>query len=509
MPLNKIEIMDTTLRDGEQTQGVSFSASEKMSIAEMLLKDLKVDRIEVASARVGGGEQESVKKIMQWAEEQGFGSRIEVLGFVDKNQSVDWMLECNATVLNLLAKGSLLHLEKQLGKTAEQHIANIAETVDYAKSHGIKSNVFLEDWSSGMQKSRNYVMKLVSALQELPVERIFLADTLGILAPDETTAFVSEMVKAFPKARFDFHAHNDYGLAGANSLAAAKAGCTGVHTTVNGLGERAGNAHLAEVVALLNDKTRFGCNVDEKVLGKASKVVEAFSGKRVAANKPIIGSTVFTQTAGVHADGDKKAGLYQNPLRPERFGRERQYALGKLSGKASLEQNLQRLGLELDEESKKKVLQKVIELGAMKKVVTTDDLPFIVSDLLATPEQSIVKIERCAISTGLRLKPKAFVQIKANGKKFRESAFGNGGYDAFMNALAKAAKKIGIEMPHLLDFEVGIPPGGKTDALVETTIAWEKAGKSFATMGVDSDQVMAAVKATEKMLNIVAREKRD
>jgi D-citramalate synthase len=232
--------------------------------------------------------------------------------------------------------------------------------------------------------------------------------------------------------------------------------------------------------------------------------VEALSGKRISENKPIVGENVFTQTAGVHADGDLKARLYQTSLNAERFGRKTEYALGKLSGKASLELNLQRLGLELSAEQKKSVLQRIVELGDKKEKVTQEDLPFIVADVLDTPENKRLSIEDLVCVSGKNVSPKASFTLRFNGTKIEESSSGDGGYDAFMKALSKACKKIGLELPQLVDYEVRIPPGGKTDALVETTISWQKNSSVFRTIGVDTDQLMAAIKATEKMLNLVA-----
>jgi len=232
-------------------------------------------------------------------------------------------------------------------------------------------------------------------------------------------------------------------------------------------------------------------------------LVERFSGIRISVNKPVIGENVFTQTAGVHADGDKKGNLYVSKLVPERFGREREYALGKLSGKASLEQNLKKLGLELSKEDKEKILKKIVELGDKKQSITYADLPFLISDILGSPKKKTVEIIDVAVSYGFKLIPNATVTIKYKGKKYSEHSVGNGGYDAFMGALKKIfVDRLNLELPKLDDYEVRIPPGGKTDALVETKITWRNE-TLFCTSGVDSDQVMAAIKATEKMLNIV------
>ena len=496
--------MDTTLRDGEQTQGVAFQPVEKLSVTRMLLKELKVDRVEVGNARVSEGEMQAVKKIVGWAKKEGFLEKVEVMGFVDGTSSVDWIVEAGAKTMNLLVKGSLKHCSQQLGKTPKEHFEDIAETVNYAKEKGLKVNVYLEDWSSGMEESRQYVFDLCNALKKLGIERIFLADTLGVLSPKKTRQFVKEMVESFPGMKFEFHAHNDYGLAVANSLEAIEAGCVGLHVTVNGLGERAGNAALDEVAATIKDQTSFTTNLNEQGIYKAGKMVETYSGKRMGENKPISGENVFTQTAGIHADGDKKGRLYENKLVPERFGRKREYALGKLSGKASLEMNLKKLGIDLTPEQKKTVLERIVQLGDKKEKITTEDLPFIVADVLGTPQNQKVKIVNCIVSSGKGITPNASFTLKFNGKQVSASGVGDGGYDAFMTALNGAVKEFGLELPQLADYEVRIPPGGKTDALVETTITWERNGTRFKTIGVDSDQVMAALKATEKMLNIIA-----
>ncbi|MDR0251367.1 MAG: hypothetical protein LBI35_08735, partial [Burkholderiales bacterium] len=230
--------MDTTLRDGEQTSGISFSPREKLSIARLLLEDLRVDRIEVASARVSEGEMEGVKLITQWASGKGLLDRVEVLGFVDGGISLDWIAKCGGRVINLLTKGSLKHCREQLRRTPEQHWANIRENIALAKTKGIRVNIYLEDWSNGMLNSPDYVRAMLDGLRNEGVERFMLPDTLGILNPYNTFDFCREMTEHYPTLRFDFHPHNDYDLAVANSIAAVKAGIKAIHTTVNGLGER-------------------------------------------------------------------------------------------------------------------------------------------------------------------------------------------------------------------------------------------------------------------------------
>lgn len=495
--------MDTTLRDGEQTSGISFSAYEKLSIAQILLTEVQVDRIEIASARVSEGEFEAVKKITAWAKDQGYIDRVEVLTFVDGNASIDWMLKAGAKVMNLLTKGSLNHLTHQLKKTPEQHFSEIKEVLEKAVSKGLVCNVYLEDWSNGMRHSPEYVFRFLDFLATQPVKRILLPDTLGVLVPYETYEYIHRIVQQYPGIHFDFHGHNDYDLGTANALEAVRAGVHGLHLTVNGMGERAGNAPLASVIAVLNDYVKeVETSVDEKSLYTTSKLVETFSGFRIPANKPIVGENVFTQTAGIHADGDKKSNLYFNDLLPERFGRQRLYALGKMSGKANIENNLRELGISLPEADLKKVTQRIIELGDRKEVVTQADLPYIISDVLDSSSlEEKVRIENYVLTHSKGLRPSVTLRLNYHGEDFEESAQGDGQYDAFMNAIKKVYQIKNIELPQLADYYVHIPPGGKSDALCETIITWKKNGREFKTHGLDSDQTVSAIKATQKMLN--------
>lgn len=504
----KIEIMDTTLRDGEQTSGVSFMPHEKLMIARAMLEKVGVDRIEVASARVSEGEKQAVSNICKWAARAGQLDRIEVLGFCDGHTSVDWLLSTGCRHLNLLCKGSRRHCEGQLRKTVQEHISDIRSVVAYATEKGVNVNLYLEDWSNGIKDAPDYVFALMDGLQNTPIERFMLPDTLGVLNPMQVSMYVSQMVARYPEVHFDFHAHNDYDLAVANAFAAAVAGCAGIHTAVNGLGERAGNAPLASVQAVLADQAALETRIQEVQLGEISNLVETCSGIVVPPNKPIVGENVFTQVAGVHADGDNKAGLYMNDLLPERFGRKREYALGKTSGKANILKNLEELGLELSSEETRRVTERIIELGDKKEIVTREDLPFIVSDVVRhSSSNDDVKLISYVVTTAYGLKPMASLRLEVHGQAYDEQAHGDGQFDAFVRAIRHIYRdSLGRHFPWLKNYTVGIPPGGRTDALVQTVITWEWQGKVLRTRGLDADQMGAAIKAVIKMLNLIEKD---
>lgn len=498
--------MDTTLRDGEQTAGVSFNKGEKVAIANLLLEVLHIDRIEVASALVSKGESDSFRGVCEWAATKGKLDKVEALGFVDGGKSVDWIADNGGKVVNILSKGSFRHLSKQLCKTPEEHISDIKRVLEVAADRGVKANIYLEDWSNGVLYSPDYVFQLLDALGKENIMRFMLPDTLGILNPWQVEEYCSLMKERYPSLRFDFHAHNDYGLAVANSLAAARAGFNGLHITVNGLGERCGNASLTSVVAGLNDQVKIANNVVESELTHICRYVESLSGIRIPGNAPIVGENVFTQSSGVHADGDKKDNLYENPLLPERFGRKRTYALGKVSGKANIIKNLDTLGIHLSPEQIKLVTERVVELGDKKEAMTAADLPFIIADVLKSSyyvTEDNIHIVNYSLQLARNMRPAAIVKVSIHGKEYEECSVGDGQYDAFMKALWKIYDSLGKKHPVLTDYQITIPPGGKSDAIVSATISWKTESAEFKTRGIDSDQTEAAIKATVKMLNII------
>ena len=498
----RIEVMDTTLRDGEQAEGISMMPEEKRTIAQRLLETVKVDRIEVASARVSEGERRAVKTIIDYADSKGWTDRIEILGFVDGNRSVDWAKSVGARVINLLTKGSLHHCREQLRKTHEQHLDDIRRTIEYGAKNGITFNVYLEDWSGGMIGCVDYVDEHIEALLEMPVKRIMLPDTLGTAVAARRCASSSAASSEHFRTGISISTGTTTTVSAPRTRSKRRSpGAHGVHVTVNGMGERAGNVTLDEVVVALRDHAGIRTSVDERALSEVSKLVEVFSGRRVPPNKPIVGENVFTQTAGIHADGDMKGNLYESRLTPARFGQHRTYAMGKLMGKASLDFNLERLNITLSPEQKQQLLARIVELGDQKKSVTQSDLPFLISEILQTRDLRVFEVKDYSVVSNRGLRPTATLLVRFRDKDIHATGSGDGGYDAFMQALKSIEKQLGFELPKLLDYEVRIPPGGKTDALVETTIKWEGGMK---TRGVHSDQLAAAIQATEHALNMIA-----
>ncbi len=500
----QLEIMDTTLRDGEQTEGVAFSKQEKLAIAKKLL-NLEVNRIEIASTGTTKEEFDAVSSICSWAKENNYLKNIEVLAFVNK-KSIDWIYESGCKTANLLCKGSLRHAKEQLGKTKEQHLEDIKTIVNYAKSKDLDVNLYLEDWSNGMKESKDFVYYMLDGVQSLDMKRIMLPDTLGILSPEETYNFIKEVKEKFP-GKYDFHAHNDYGLATANSVHAVLAGIDGIHTTVNSLGERTGNASLIEITVVLKDLYDIDLKLEESKYQETSDLVAGLSGKKPSYNIPIIGKNVRTQTCGVHADGDKKAELYKTPLTfPGRFSKEKiKYALGKNAGKASIEMNLKELGIELSSEQVKILRDEVAKIGQKKEQITQPDLLFLIADLFEQPEMIPFKILDCRIKAEMNGERSAYVKIDYKGQILEHEAKGDGGYDAAMNSIEKILSEKNIELPKLTDYSITIPPGGNTSALTLASIGWKYNKKKLQSHGVETDQTFAALKATEKILNLILR----
>ena len=503
----KIQIFDTTLRDGEQSPGASMNAEEKLIVARQLIR-LGVDGIEAGFPASSPGDMRSVSEIGSLA-----GDHVIVSAFA---RAVDSDIEAAAEALKGVARPRIttgigvspIHLKEKLGISEEECVEQAVHAVTYAKSFVDDVEFFVEDAG---RADEAFLIRVVQAVVDAGATVVNIPDTTGFCLPEDWAQRIKAVmdgVTGIENVTVSVHAHNDLGMATALSLAGVRQGATQVECTINGLGERAGNAALASVQAVLKDHLHVQTHIDESRLGEVSHLVESYSGIAIPPNKPITGESVFTQVAGVHADGDNKAGLYQNALLPERFGRKREYALGKNSGKANILRNLEELGLELSPEQTKRVTERIIELGDKKELVTQEDLPYIVSDVLkhGAPEEH-VKLLSYVVTTAYGLKPLASVRLEVNGETYEESAKGDGQFDAFVRAIRHIYKnRLGRSFPWLTNYTVSIPPGGRTDALVQTVITWNWNDRILRTRGLDADQTEAAIKSTIKMLNLLEEE---
>lgn len=380
--MKNIVIMDTTLRDGEQTKGVCFTPDEKLLITKILIEKCNVERVEIASCKVSDVEQNSITQIMDWAIDNGHENKIEVLSFVDGSISLDWLLPTRCKRVNLLVKGSKDHCENQLNKSFGEHVNDIAMTLQYASNNNFNVAVYLEDWSRGIKNNPEYVFDMIKFLESKNIKSIHLCDTLGILNPSMVKEYIGQCCSKFPNINFEFHAHNDYGLATANSFAAIDAGASALHVTVNGLGERAGNTSLSEIAVGLKDFNIANTSINEDGLIELSRICETYSQKKISENTPIVGNNVFTHVAGVHADGQSKGDLYETKLNPKRFGRSWEYALGKLSGKQSLQQNLNsKIKDDLSMSEQKILLAQITNLNEQKINITDNILSSLIKEI--------------------------------------------------------------------------------------------------------------------------------
>ena len=487
-----VEIMDTTLRDGEQTSGVSFSTAEKMTITRLLLYELHVPRIEVASARVSDGELDTVGKICAWASGIGRLEAIEVLGFLDGGQSVDWITRAGGRVINLLAKGSERHCRLQLGQTPARHFERVAAEVNRATAAGLKVNLYLEDWSNGMKQSRDYVFAMMDALRHLPVERFMLPDTLGVLNPYDTLSYVHDMVKRYPGVRFDFHAHNDYDLATANVFAAVKGGARGVHCTVNGLGERAGNTALEEVVMAIkcHNNLDFETGIDSRQIIATSKLVSNLMRMPVQPNKAIVGRNAFAHSSGIHQDGVLKSRETYEIIDPEDVGVDQSsIVLTARSGRAALKHHLAEIGYTPENDELDEIYQKFLDLADKKKMVTTRDLEVLVGTA-ATRRRMSIQLTGLQVVCGKSSIPTATVQISFDGDTFTETACGNGPVDAAITAVKNITKR----RVHIEEYLVQAITRGSDD-LGKVHIQISHKGKMYHGFGANTDIVTASVES--------------
>lgn len=477
-----VKILDTSLRDGEQTPGVSLTPEQKLQIAKQL-DILGVDYIEAGTAVISEGEQRGIEGIAK----EGLKAEISSFARLLKGD-IDAAIECNVDTVNLVAPVSDAHIKKKL-KTDRESLRNRTfEMVDYVKGHGLKVEISAEDAS---RADTGFLQSFFSDLAAV-VDRLCFCDTVGILYPERTKELF-EMICNF-NTPVAVHCHNDFGLATVNSVAAVLAGAEVVHVTVNGLGERAGNASLEEVVTALELLYGMKTNIVKEKLYETSRLVGNLTKVPVASNKPLVGDNVFTHESGMHVHGTLADTTLYEPMDPGIVGRKRRFAFGKHTGTASVKMALEEQGIQADEEQMGVILAKVKELGDKGKLVTDADFQAVVDNVLSIERGEKIKLVDLSVVSGKNVYPTASIRLEIDGEDVVEADVGVGPVDAAINALKKGMRGMDMADLRLEEYHVDAITGG-ADALVNVVVKMSRGDRTITASGVSEDIVLASLYA--------------
>jgi len=365
---DEVIIYDTTLRDGEQTPGVSFTPGQKLEIAR-LLDELGVQQIEAGFPVVSEGEREAVRRIAR----EGLDADVLCLARTLRGD-VDAAVECEVDGVITFIATSDLHLRHKLKMSREEVLERVADTVEYAKDHGLWVAFSAED---GTRTEFEFLEKVYRTAEECGADRVHATDTVGVMIPEAMRLFVRR-IREVVDVPVGVHCHDDFGLAVANSLAAVEAGAQAVSTTVNGIGERAGNAALEEVVMALEKLYGLDLGFNTEVLAELSRKVAEYSGIDVPPNKAVVGENAFRHESGIHVAAVLEEPRTYEPMDPREVGMDRRIVLGKHTGRKAVEAKLRELGVEPDEELVEEVLRRIKALGDRKVRITDSRLREIV-----------------------------------------------------------------------------------------------------------------------------------
>ncbi len=486
-----IRIFDTTLRDGEQTPGASLTPEEKFEIA-LKLDALGVDTIEAGFPVISKGEAKAVKKI---ANE---GLRAEICGLARSNmKDVDMAISCDVGCVHTFIATSDIHMEYKLKMSKEEVLKSAIKSVEYAKSHGVVVEFSPEDAS---RSDLEFLLKVLKAVCDVGADRINVPDTVGVMTPEGIHRLISE-IRKLVKIPISIHCHNDFGLAVANSLAAVEAGATQIHATINGLGERAGNASLEEVVVALELLHKKKTNINSKLLYETSRMVSRLTGIPVQPNKAIVGENAFGHEAGIHTHGISSLPLTYEPINPEMVGRKRWFQAGKHAGARGLKTKLEEVGLYLSDKQMREVVNRVKEIGDKGKVVTDIDLYSIARAVVGglSEEDKVLSLVNLSVLTGTNMVPTASVKLLLNNKEYIASDTGVGPVDSAIKAIQKIVSPM-VDV-RLKEYRLEATTGG-SDALAEVLIKVEdREGNMVSARSAREDIVMASVEAMVEGIN--------
>ena len=489
----RIRVFDTTLRDGEQTPGISLSPDQKLAIAKKL-DELGVDAIEAGFPVISEGELRSVKMITK------AGLSCDICGLARTNKKdIDAAINAGLDYVHTFIATSDIHLEYKLKMTREQALEKAVEAVEYGKSHGLQVEFSAED---ATRTDREFLKKVFGDVAKAGADRIDIPDTVGYSTPEYMAEITKDAIAA-TKLPVSVHCHNDFGLAVANALSGIRAGAQCAHVTINGIGERAGNASLEEFVMALKClpyEQKYETGIKSELIYDTSRFISKIVGIQVQPNKAIVGDNAFGHESGIHTHGVLSNPLTYEPISPELVGRKRWLQVGKHAGIHGMNAMLGEYGIKPTDSQSKQILDKVKILGDQGKQVTDVELLSIASDILGEKGiKRIVHLTGFSVSTGIGTMPYAFVKLNVDGEDFIGTDYGVGPVDAALNAIQKITGK--ISEIKIKDYGLASISGGST-ALCEVTIRVEDAqGESVSAKSVGEDIVTTSVQAVIDGIN--------
>ena len=485
-----IRFLDTTLRDGEQTPGVSLTPEQKLKIAEEL-SAIGVDVIEAGSAIASEGEREAIRLIS----DAKFGAEICTYARARKGD-IDLAVECGADSVHLVIPVSDLHITKKLGKTREEVYKMAMDAVTYAKERGLIVELSGEDASRADQK---FLAELFRDGVNAGADRLCFCDTVGLLTPEMT----AEIIPPLRFAPLSIHCHNDLGLALANTLTALHAGAGCAHTTINGMGERAGNTPFEEVVMALEKLYGYDTGIDTTKIYSLSTLVSQLTKVSLATNKPIVGAMAFTHESGIHAHGLLRDASTYEPMSPETVGRKRRIVLGKHSGTASVQSALKELGYSPNDRQLAEIVSRVKSVGDKGMKVTDADVMAIADSVMLLECKPVIILKQFTVVSGSNAIPTASVTMEVSGQKVTGASTGTGPVDAALNVLQQSVSMIGDIK--LEEYHVDAITGG-ADAIVDVTVKLRKDGRVITSRGARTDIIEASVEAVIAGMNRLLRQ---
>ena len=453
---------------------------------------LGVNAIEAGFAAASEGELEAIKLIAD------AGLKVQVYSMArGVTNDIDAVLKTGAVGVHLVIPSSDLHLKYKLKKTREEILKVTEDTTQYAKDHGLKVELSAED---ATRSDLDFLTQMFKAGVAAGADRLCPCDTVGALIPERTSELFSELKKRISDVPLSVHCHDDFGLAVANSIIALKSGADQAHVTMNGLGERAGNASLEELAVVLKAQYKVNLAIKTELLYETSLLVSRITDFPLQPNKAIVGENAFVHESGMHTHGILSNPATYEPFNPDMIGRTRRIASGKHSGSTGIRASLMEMGFDPNDEQLKEIFQRVKSIGDKGKRVADADLQAIAELVMGLPAVRPIKLEEITVVTGSRVTSTASVRLNLNGKMLTEAATGVGPVDAAINAIKKA---VGIVEPIQLDnYSVKAITGG-TNAVTEVAVSISKGDRKATAIGVNEDIVIASVEAMLSGMNVL------